>query len=202
MTEQRLPGRHGSVRRRALRVAFAITLVLATTAGCSDNPEPEPLDRSNVSASPAPSETPEPAGPPTMPPEARGTSKQSAIAFVEHVIDVLNYTARTLDTRPLARLSASDCAACKGILQTTNDIRTARGHISGGSWLPLEVKALSGATKDFIQVQVVVNYAEQSVVESRGTRPKRYPSGRTVYIFDLKRPFSERRLLAIRGGAS
>lgn len=199
MAEQRRTGRH--VSRAWLAVTFVLVLLLV--GGCSeDNPEPEPLDPAPSAASGTPSPTAKPTGAPTLPPEARGTSDKAAIAFVEHVIEVLNYSAKTLDTRALTRLSSPDCAACEGIIRRTQQIRADSGHIDGGAWSPVETQVMTGGSNRFRQVQAVLDYDEQVLVEAKGSKEQRYPAGRTVYVFDLERSGGGWRVKAIVGGGS
>lgn len=188
-------GRAGAV------ALLCVALLLGTSAGCStDNPAPEPLtdDPTSAAASPSPTE----AGPPPLPPEAKGTSKRAAIAFVEHVIDVLNYSSTHLDTRAFEALAADGCAACTAIVEGTRDIRVAGGDIRGGAWTPIETHLLAGGPGRFQQVQSVVECARQIVERSKGATPITHPPGRTVYVFDLVRAGRSWKLGGIRGGSS
>ncbi len=98
MTEQRpaaLDRGKGTLTGRPVRRAGATAalMLVALLGACADNPEPEPLDEttSAADATPSPSARPSPTGAPTLPPEARGTSRKAAIAFVEYWVDVLNF---------------------------------------------------------------------------------------------------------------
>ena len=200
MTEQRLAGGRGSAR---CALALLVVLLLGTTTACSsDSPAPAPMadDTSSVSASPT--TTPSPSGPPTLPPEARGTSDKAAIAFVEHVIEVLNYSAKTLDTSVLERLADPDCAACDAVIASVERIRSAGGLMKGGAWTPIETSALTGASGETRQVQAVVDCEPQVVRRSSGGNRIEHPGGRRVYIFDIERAPDGWTLTAIRGQSS
>ena len=129
-------------RRRALAAALALALA-ATLSGCQSNPEPPPLDHAATSASPAPSPT---LNAPTLPPEARGTSKAAAKAFVRHWIEVLNYAGPTGDTAALRQLSDEDCAACRAIADFIEQIYGGGGQIRGEGWDVQTVSRLSLTT--------------------------------------------------------
>ena len=204
MNEHSGSGAQRTARRRAAAFACAAGLLVALP-GCSsgNNPKPDPIEPGTSAASTTPSRTPSPSGAPTLPPQARGTSDKAAIAFVDHVIQVLNYSARTLETKPLSQLASPDCAACEAIVRTTKDIQMGGGRISGGAWTAVEAEALTGSGTGLRQVQTVVDYAAQTVFEGKETNnPKKYPAGRTVYIFDIRPAGEGWTLLAIRGGAS
>ena len=99
-------------------------------AGCTSNAEPTPLpEPSPSSASPSPSATP-----PSLPPEAEGTSPQAAKAFARHYVDVINYAARTGDTNDLRELGTADCVSCEAIASNIEKIYNAGGHIESESW--------------------------------------------------------------------
>ena len=179
----------------------ALAAVLALTTACSDDPPaPDPIAAAR-STSTTPTATPSPSGPPTMPPAATGTSRRSAVAFVHHVIDVLNYSAASLDSSVLAKLSTQDCRACQGIISRTDEIRAAAGQIEGGAWRAVESTALRGGNGRLRQVQVVVDYAPQKLIESKEAQVKRYPGGRTLYTFDLERQRVGWLLQGVRGVA-
>ena len=203
MTEKRLDGSHRSARRRTVGFACAAALVLGTTVGCSDDtPSPEPLEPDTSAASTSPSPTPKPSGAPTLPPQARGTSDKAAIAFVEHVIEVLNYTASSLDTRPLSRLAAPNCAACQTIAQSLNAIKSAGGAVSGGAWSPVESVLLDTPQRGEHEVRVLMRYTAQKVVERSGAEPKRYPAGQSFFTFFIERRGANWHVARIEGSTA
>ncbi|WP_165570410.1 DUF6318 family protein [Aeromicrobium sp. IC_218] len=93
-------------------------LLLASCSGEDADAEPTPsASASSPSASatsPTPSETP-----PTMPAQAQDlSSNESAAAFIDHYVDLINYAAHTGDVDPMARLSDASCAGCQEYVQT------------------------------------------------------------------------------------
>lgn len=203
MTEQSVAHRarrSSSVRRFAC--VASVLVVLGVVAGCSENPAPEPLEPDTSAASTSASPSATPSGAPTLPPEARGTSDKAAIAFVEHVIDVLNYSAKTLDPSGLRSVVMPSCDACESIRATVQSIRSNGGSIKGGAWTPVETNVLAGGSKGFVQIQVVVDCAAQTVERANGDQPIRHPGGRRVFIFDLRGGAAGWKVAAIRGGGS
>lgn len=109
----------GSTRLRSM-AAYALVLTLtAAFTGCSGDDEPDaaPTETSTSSEPPessaatsAPTEQP-----PALPAEAQGDDDASAIAFVEHWVDLLNFAFTTGDTEP-ARALAPNCELCNEAL--------------------------------------------------------------------------------------
>ena len=69
-----------------------------------------------------------------MPAEAEGTSPRAAKAFARHYFDVINYSARTGDTRELRKLGTADCVSCEAIAHNIEKIYNAGGHIESDGW--------------------------------------------------------------------
>lgn len=182
------------VRRTApLRVAPVIALVAALVAsaalaGCtSDGPDADPSPAAtsatgSPTASAPPSGTPSPSGPPTLPAEAQGRSKAAAVAFVEHWIDVINYTGETLDTGPLRELSAPSCGPCAGIMATIDEVDRKRARIEGQQWTAISVEALSPT--GVIQVRAAIDIADSREI-SRDGGIRRFDGGRALYVLSL-----------------
>jgi hypothetical protein len=80
---------------------------------CSDAPKPSPVKAESAPPTPTASASPttRTSAPPKLPAAARGTGDKAAIAFVRYVIDVLNYSAETLDVTSLRAISSSGCTA-------------------------------------------------------------------------------------------
>jgi hypothetical protein len=136
-----------------------------------------------------------------MPAEAKGTSRKAAVAFVHHVIEVLNYSAANLDATSFAEVSTRECRACQAIIERTNEIRAADGRLVGGAWRAVETTVLANGRSQLRQVQVVVDYAPQWLVESSQSKVRRYRGGRTLYTFDIQRRRGEWRVQGVRGVA-
>ena len=194
---------HHTGRCRRFAAVVCGLVLTAGLASCSENPEPQPLEDTTAAANSTPSPTPSrsPNGAPTMPPEAKGTSKQAAIAFVEHVIEVLNYTAQSLNTQVFQRISASNCEACARITDSMREIRSSGGFISGGAWTPVEIRAYMGAGSGLVQVQAVVDSAHQVVRRSENGKCINHPAGRRVYLFNIAPGRTGWELTAIEAGS-
>lgn len=206
--------------RRAKTYAAALTAVVATAvAGCSDgSPEPKPLDPVTSSAgesstpgqdgSPtggdagSPGATDSPDGPPTLPPEARGTSEKAAEAFVLFWVDRLNYSAATLETGPLAKLSAPSCRACHGAIEAIDRVERGGGSITGGAWHVDESQVVPSDTEERLRVQTVITYSKQIVKRSPQSRPLRYDAGRAFYSFEIRPTEQSWLMTEITGGES
>lgn len=184
------------VRRTApLRVAPGMALVVAVVAsvalaGCtSDSPDADPSPAAtsatgSPTASAPPSGTPSPSGPPTLPTEAQGRSKAAAVAFVEHWIDVINYTGETLDTGPLRELSAPSCGSCRALIEATDELQRRGGRIEGQVWRAVEV-VQQGST-DPMQVSAVIAASASETYPRKGAEPIASEAARGFFRFELR----------------
>jgi hypothetical protein len=176
--------------RRPLSVRRFAGLLTAVTAGalalgaCQANPAPPPLV--STSTSPTPSPSPATAAP-TLPAEAQGTSKAAAKAFVRHWIDVLNYAAKSGDTRTLCDLSDSRCIACAGAIDSIEEVYSAGGSMGGTGWSVLELKYQPLQPRHAPVLAVGLNIAPQRVIPSPGAEPTRYKGGARTMSFFLER---------------
>ena len=180
--------RHALTRSRRSRAATVASLAaVLLLAGCSEEaPEPAPLESPAAAASTetARSEpTPAADAAPELPPEARGTSKASAVAFVKHWIQTFNHSVTHGDALALARL-AKGCAACKAISQLIEDVESKQGHIETAGWTIRTIEALD--TAPTTQVRALVDSAEQAF-KVPGEATKRFPGGPSVKTFTLAR---------------
>jgi hypothetical protein len=190
------PARAPARAARACAAALLTTLAASCTQAA---PEPAPLESPAAApATPTATATATPQ-PPPLPPEARGTSEEAAIAFVEHAIDVLNYTAATLETDEWRVLSHPGCVACSRIAESTDQIQTAGGEIKGGAWEAVQLIPRVAEPEGTYQVQTVVDYSRQRVITRSGEPPKRYPAGRTLYTFEVGSEGADWKILEIRG---
>lgn len=129
-----------------LRTALVGLVAATALAGCSADADPE-VRIADPTASPTESAEPAPDGPPTLPPEAEGTSKAAAEAFVRHYVDTINHALATMDSTQLRVLSHRQCGACDGGASFIDRVRRRNGDISGGQYTiaSSEVTRLSGA---------------------------------------------------------
>lgn len=185
-------------RIRGATLAAALLLGSSSLASCSDNPAPEPLASDTPSATATATATPSPTGAPALPPEARGTTRKSAVAFVRHWVDTLNYSADTLDTKHLRELSAPNCDGCTTAVEIIEDLRRDGGRFIEHEWTLQEMQPLT-VDSTTAQVQVLVKSAASRVVEKAGQEPKDYKPGKTVYVFTLEDRASQWTVRQIRG---
>jgi hypothetical protein len=176
---------------RLPRVASAGLLIgmAAMAAGCTPSAEPSPLPTPTVSAAPSPSATPSET-PPTMPSAAHGTSPKAAKAFVRHYFDLINYAARTGDTKELRRLGTHDCVSCEAIASNIEKIYDAGGHIKSDGWKVTVVSPVPAQPRRSPILDVGIIQSPESVVERAGAAAKSFPGGKkpmTIYL--VKRAF-------------
>jgi hypothetical protein len=182
-----------SDRHRFGALAASAVLLGCALAGCTDDaPEPEPLPSPAASSAPtasaSASASPSPAsGPPTMPPEARGTSRASAEAFVRHWVDSLNYSGPQGDTASLRRLSTADCIDCDAIADAIDRVHDQGGSIAGRGWAVLRMDSTRGAGNSEWIVRTRTRVHPQAVVTQRGERPQRFRGGTRLKIFGVAR---------------
>lgn len=105
--------------KRLYLVALALLL-----SGCGGDPPP--------AAPPPPSPVRTTPAAPVMPEGAKEDSKEGAIAFVRHYVQLLNYAQSTGDTGPLVELSGIGCKSCTRVRNAIGEIYTAGGRIKGG----------------------------------------------------------------------
>jgi hypothetical protein len=165
-------------------VVAPLALGLALVTGCQSNPAPPPM--ASTSTAPSLSPTPTPAAP-TMPPEAKGTSKAAAKAFVRHWIDVLNYAGATGDVAELEQLSLSSCESCSGIVKRIVDTYSDGGRIDGAGWSVLVIEAVPGQARRRPVLQVGVRLSPQTVWAGEGQERHHYRGGKQPMLFRLAR---------------
>ena len=169
----------------AARVAASAAVALAALAGCTSNAEPSPAPTPTVSPSPSTSPSTSPSAsptPPTMPAAAEGTSPRAAKAFARHYFDVINYSARTGDTRELRKLGTSDCVSCNAIAHNIETIYGAGGHIESENWQLREVTVLK-ATNGRAVLSVGTLIHPEVVVQSNGKRSRKAGGKQPMTMF-------------------
>lgn len=187
MTEQHTTRVGPRARLFRCAVTTAAVIALVTTAGCTNNPTPEPLPdhTSAASGTPSPSVSSSPDGPPTLPPEAKGTSKRAAVAFVKHWVASLNYAMRSLDAAPLEQLASNKCRVCEVVIGRVELVAEGGGFMRGSGWRVQEAQYLAGQPRGAPVVRTVIDIAPQIVVERDGQEPERFEGGRVLYTFHL-----------------
>ncbi len=172
------------------RVAVAVVALSALVACSSKEPiAPAPLDSTSPEATASATPT-EPAGPPPMPDEARGTGRKAAVAFVRHWIDTLNYSAEALDTSGLEPLTADECAGCQGAIGSIDKVAERGGEFIDQRWDVYDVY-VANVLPDMTQVQAVVDVPPSQVRLRRGAKWRQYDGGRMFFIFNLAKNGSD-----------
>ena len=161
----------------AFRALTASAVLLGCLlAGCSeDAPEPEPLPSPSSSSAPSagPPESVSPSPdrePPTMPPEARGTSRAAAEAFARHYVDLINYAMHSGDTSPMRRAAQRACSGCNVIAEAIDDVYGGSGRVVGGDWLVRSVTS-TGTSDTLPLVRMRLLITRQMVYDSPSARP-------------------------------
>jgi hypothetical protein len=139
------------------------------SAATSSEPTPEPSKDADVA--------------PPLPPEARGSSKAAAVAFVEHWIATFNHAVASGSTVSLRPLSQG-CAACDAIVGLIDEVHSKQGRIRTRGWSVRTIEALD--TAPIIQVRTLVKSAPQAFLVP-GEPSERFAGGESVKTFTLKR---------------
>lgn len=121
---------------RGWSVSAVVCGALVAAVACSGDPEPIEPTTTAPPATPTSSTTSTADGesPPDMPDAALEDTEAGAIAFVEHYIDVFNYTANTGDAEPLRALSHPDCEGCETYAASFEEKYEAGGYNEGFEW--------------------------------------------------------------------
>ncbi len=164
------------------RVAVTVVALSALVACSSEEPiAPAPLDSTSPEATASATPT-EPAGPPPMPDEARGTGRKAAVAFVRHWIELLNYSTSSGDTDDLAAMS-SECTSCMAITDFISDVYNEGGSIRSDGWI-VEDAWIASWDRRRTQVVAQVESTGQVVVRADGDR-ERFGGGPGIKIYTL-----------------
>jgi choline/glycine/proline betaine transport protein len=173
--------------RRAVGTLAALTAAVLM-AGCTSNPEPAPLPSPSASGSESAGASPSASASaaPSMPAEARGTSKKSAKAFVRYYVDVLNHAMATGDTELLESLSSPKCVSCDSVAQLVNEVYSAGGHISSQGWSLHGLSVVHGRRFNEPVIDAALVFSPQHVVRSAGAKVERFDGGRAPATFYLR----------------
>lgn len=173
-----------SVPRRASLLAAALLLGAGAVAGCQSNPKPPPLDSTAKSISPSPTPSPTQAAP-TLPADAKGTSKAAAKAFVRHYISLVNHAATTGDTAALRAASDPRCASCNAVIERVESVYSAGGSIAGDGWRVVSLTAVPAQPPQRPRLDVGLIMSPQKVVARKGARETGFKGGRLPATFSL-----------------
>ena len=162
------------------RIMLAVAIGLLGLPGCgTDPPTPPPL-------TPSPSATPSAPTAPELPPEAQGSSRKAAKAFVEYYVAVMSYAVRTGDTSLLQRASSSKCESCSTMLESIKETYRQGGSVEGeGYSIQTPNPHLQGPGVWVVDGLLVTH--PQSVVPRKGVTAEAFPESEMATSFLLQR---------------
>jgi hypothetical protein len=174
--------------RRAVGTLAALTAAVLM-AGCTSNPEPAPLPSPSASGSESAGASPSASASaaPSMPVEARGTSKKSAKAFVRYYVDVLNHATVTGRTSRAKQLSAPSCESCEAMLERIDEIYANGGYLAGEGWRVTDMKYQPLQPRRHPIISVGIRLAPQRLVERQGGSVERFEGGQNRLDLTLSR---------------
>lgn len=167
---------------RLLGSVVAGVCAAAFLAGCTSNAEPTPLPEPSASTSPSARAS---SAPPSLPPEAAGTSPRAAKAFVRYWVETLNYAGSSGETELLVAASNSQCKACQAVVHTIDTTHASGGTFQGDGWIVRTIKYQPLQAKERPVLTVGVLISPQTVIASAGATPKQFEGGNRSMIFRL-----------------
>ena len=121
--------------------ALAIATLLLLTA-CTDDPGP---------IEPSPTRIEPNLAAPTMPKAAESKSSKGQIAFVRHVVSMLNFAVGSGSTDELEELFDPACEACGEYVARVRSDNADRGDVDGFNWSVSKGRVLDG---DLVEVSI------------------------------------------------
>jgi len=188
-----------TLKQYAVTVASSLALGASLLTSCSsESAAPAPLDPASSETSPSGDPTPSPsgdssasgsattAGPPTLPPDARGATRASAGPFVHYWVDTLNYATTHLAPSAIRQISFPLCQACNEAAALIAKVKRNGGEMRGEGWRLTRAQLLPPGAPRRPQVRAYITFAPSVVIPERGEEPQRFSGGKkTVYTFEL-----------------
>ncbi|MDF9715104.1 hypothetical protein INN71_13340 [Nocardioides sp. ChNu-153] len=141
------------LRRRLIACTLAGTTALtACTSSSGETDDADPSGGASSSSSAPVESTSTAPTPPPLPDEATGDDDAAAIAFVEHWVELVNYSFQTGDTVP-ARALSTGCEACAAAL---DHIESTFGEGPPGRWQIANPDALAPQGDDAPRTDIVI----------------------------------------------
>jgi len=163
-------------------IALAAVLLLGACSG-----DPSPKEPTETASKPTPTST---ATLPAMPDQAKEDSKEGAAAFVDHWIQVLNYSMATGDVRELSRLSTDNCSGCQKYVESIRSMYERGGYLKGGMWDIENVRVAEAGPGRLVTVDV--SWGESTFKESASADEQRGSAdSETVTLEVMKRQVSQ-----------
>lgn len=155
-------------------------------AGCGGSPEPKPLPAPTKSSSPSTSASSTPA-PPVMPEAAKASSDAAVEAFARHYVDVINFATSTGVLTDLNALAADRCTSCQRLSKRLEEIYTDGGSIQSDGWRVTGAEVLANQPLQRKYVDLAILQSPQILIESTGTKPKKFPGGKQALTMLIAR---------------
>ena len=163
------------------RIMLAVAIGLLGLPGCgTDPPTPPPL-------TPSPSATPSAPTAPELPPEAQGSSRKAAKAFVEYYFSALSYAANTGDTSLVTGVSNSTCESCKSVVSAVDEIYAEGGRAQGDGYGFKDGKSRPGPESRTWVVEGTLQNYPQDTWRSPNSEPEHTPASEVPVSFLVKR---------------
>jgi len=146
----------------------------ALLTGCGSEAAPAPTSTPSITTSPTRSPTPTASAtptPPVMPNTAMQHTEAGAKAFALYVVDLVNYSFRSLDPHRLEMLATKYCKNCRGGTNGVRKIAERRGTVAGGLWT---VTSLNASKLAVAGNPVAVTFAFDAAAET-----VTYPDGKS-----------------------
>lgn len=148
--------------------------------------EPAPTTEAPAptSAEPAPTTEEAEAGPPEMPDEAKEQTEEGAEAFVEHYLDMLNYTGQHPQTGHLEPLGAEGCKSCRNYEDNVETL-VEQGQRNDGPALTISGTNGIGSSATTI-VLADIEQLDYDVLDTSGDKVRSYESRSGQLKFTLE----------------
>ncbi len=178
----------GPSMRRSLALAIAGLLCGTAVSACSEEePAASPTVSSAASStSPAtrsqPTESTNPKEPtttepqtdpvkPVLPEAAKEQSQAGARAFIQHYVEVLNYSYARTRAGPLRAVSSPSCTVCQYLFQDLNEMNRRKGQQVGGEWAITQIEPLAEhtatSTTFIVGIEIARGYSAETAKSPR-----------------------------------
>ncbi|WP_030485105.1 DUF6318 family protein [Nocardioides aequoreus] len=171
--------------RRLTSTAAAVACA-ALLVGCGGSPEAGPAPTpspSSTTPSPTATATNEP---PAEPKSTREKSREGAIEAAKYFLKTMSHSSSIGDTATFRSTFVARCTRCEAIADGIDETYSAGGSITGGEWVPTDVRFydISG---DVAVLDIVVNYEAQTWIRKEGSAPENFePTRGVLKAFNLR----------------
>ena len=152
-----------------MRIIAYVVAALLLFAGCAQDQPTEPAP----TAKPSPTATV-----PSMPAAAKENTVAGAVAFVEHYIELLNYSSDTGNIEALAEASDATCAGCRAYTSLYETTYRNGGYFRDPGWTPSRIDPEIQVDKTLLVLASVTapggSFREASDSPVRKSRDEKY----------------------------